>query len=97
MPELKDEVKDLYIKAHGQDVYDLYCDREGSYHGERLTTKPETAQFLHHPWHDIKSVFWTLLHVLMHACPKGSDPNRDNESFVATMVALESHTMVLPA
>ncbi|KAI0780118.1 hypothetical protein C8Q74DRAFT_1330518, partial [Fomes fomentarius] len=74
MPILDGAALDLYVKAHGQERYERYNDKDGTFHGGRPPTNSYNMKcpaFRHRPEHDVESVFWTLFTALLRAQPKG--------------------------
>ena len=72
MPQLLGEAKDMYIKAHGQERYDRYAEKDSdTCHGcippSRRASGPSV--FTHRPEHDAESVGWTMLYTLLRVRP----------------------------
>ena len=73
MPQLLGEAKDMYIKAHGQERYDRYAEKDSdTCHGcippSRRASGPSV--FTHRPEHDAESVGWTMLYTLLRVRPE---------------------------
>ena len=80
MPELHGDAYNLYIQAHGQDRYDRYAEKDpATRHGSIPPTGwPTTSSaFSHRPEHDVESVVWTMLWVLLRVRPETFDDERE--------------------
>ncbi|THG94388.1 hypothetical protein EW026_g7076 [Hermanssonia centrifuga] len=70
--------KSLYVQAYSQQSYDLYADSEGQCHSvpDTLKTKDQCSEYAHRPDHDVESIFWSLIYVLLQLQPlDGEDSN----------------------
>ncbi len=96
MPELSDEARTLYVSAYGGARYERYNDRNGTCHGacppdidEEFETAP---QFRHRPEHDVESVYWSMVSVLLRVHPKGVDKEAQAaDNMINTWTILLSH------
>ena len=73
MPELHGEAYELYVKAHGPERYLRYAEKDNSTcHGSAPPTKRShaSAVFTHRPEHDVESVAWTMLFILLRIRPE---------------------------
>ena len=94
MPELQGKAKDTYIEAYGEEAYIAYNDTEPKmYHGSGYTCIPDdTPTFTHRPDHDMESLFWVLVVVLILAKPLG-EPDEITPAFSSTWAYFDNHTI----
>ncbi|KAJ3491342.1 hypothetical protein NLI96_g782 [Meripilus lineatus] len=74
MPKLQGKARQLYELAYGSEMYDRYCDCLWTRHGARLKNwdHPEPGEkrlFVHKPHHDVESLCWVLIYMLIHVQP----------------------------
>uniref|UniRef100_A0A5K1K754 Probable 3-oxoacyl-[acyl-carrier-protein] reductase oxidoreductase (EC) n=1 Tax=Ganoderma boninense TaxID=34458 RepID=A0A5K1K754_9APHY len=96
MPELSDEARELYVRAHGEGRYEKYNDVDGTMHGAfppnpRQQFRPRPA-FRHRPEHDVESVYWSMISALLRVHPKNVDREARAElNMIQTWELLLSH------
>lgn len=104
MPVLEGEVKELYEFAYGTETYHRYCDTPKTIHGAIPPTKKQLETLdamilktnppcVHKPHHDVESLFWVLLYVLIHAQPLERSPGVDLEPFWDVRTWFHRHEM----
>ncbi|KAK7690220.1 hypothetical protein QCA50_006872 [Cerrena zonata] len=96
MPELEGKAKEVYIKTYGQDAYDAYTDvTANTYHGSKFQkpSKDIPLLFSHRPDHDIESLFWVLVEVVISALPLDA-VDKHPPFFVQTWNVMEQHTII---
>ncbi len=89
MPMLKGKALELYLKAHGQECYDLYSEKSDKTCHGALPPNPEPEEntypkFFHRPEHDAESTFWTSLSALLRVQPIASKREKYANEAVAT-------------
>ncbi|CAL1717120.1 unnamed protein product [Somion occarium] len=93
MPSLKDEAKEMYVRAYGQDTYDSYEDTSERCHGGVASSwDPEDIPFIHRPDHDVESVFWLLSAVFILAKPLGKS-DEPTPLFVQAWKRIQDHSI----
>ena len=94
MPELQGKVKHAYIEAYGEEAYMSYNDTEPRmYHGAEFTCIPDdTPTFTHRPDHDMESLFWVLVVVLILAKPL-DEPDEITPALSSTWAYFDNHTI----
>lgn len=70
-PELEGKAKELYVKAFGQEHYDIYLRTVNS--SPKWRVLEEGITFKHKSWHDCESFLWVLAYELGTAWPEGKD------------------------
>ncbi|KAI0325367.1 hypothetical protein GY45DRAFT_1261007 [Cubamyces sp. BRFM 1775] len=105
MPSLTEEARSLYIKMHGEDRYNQYCDdpHDSTYHGGKrppfddvddLAEIAKKIPFYHRWQYDAESVFWTLYSVLLRVRPAGGvETESSARSLRRDWKTLTSHTI----
>ncbi|KAJ3476873.1 hypothetical protein NLI96_g10860 [Meripilus lineatus] len=74
MPTLSPQAKEVYTRSYGQETYNKYNDHNGTTHGGHDSAHSTPPAFVHRPDHDVESIFWVLLTLLLRAQPKEVDP-----------------------
>ena len=94
MPELQGKARDLYIKTYGEETYNAYNDTEPKmFHGARFTRRPKVIPpFTHRPDHDMESLFWVLVVVLILAKPL-NEPDEIQPLTSSIWRIFENHTI----
>ncbi|KAI1792812.1 hypothetical protein LXA43DRAFT_1005225 [Ganoderma leucocontextum] len=87
MPELSGTALDLYIRAHGEERYQSYNDKNGTLHGalppplvDPYATPTQSAEpppLYHRPEHDVESIYWAMISALLRLYPEGYKPDSD--------------------
>ena len=80
MPTLDEDTKSCYLDAYGRAAYEHYRHDNGIdiIHGAKFTSSGRIQRgFVHRPDHDVESIFWVLLYVLIIAEPKDGSGNWD--------------------
>lgn len=74
MPELQGDALQSYIKAHGEERYERYSDKDGTCHGGTPLKgnsddmdENEYPPFCHRPEHDVESIYWSMVSALLRA------------------------------
>ena len=96
MPELSDEARTLYVRAHGEARYERYNDSGGTRHGALPPDMDEEFNppppFFHRPEHDVESVYWSMVSALLRVHPKGVDrETHADTNMIQTWNLLLSH------
>lgn len=91
MPELKGKSKYFYLKAYGNEEYAKHSDSLGTYHGANLTKRAADPPFHYRPEHDVESVLWVLLSLLVRAQPLGEAENPVPDAALALWNTLQTH------
>ena len=80
MPELSDEARMLYVRAHGEERYERYNDKDGTRHGAIPPDMDQEfdppPQFFHRPEHDVESVYWSMVSALLRVHPRALTAKR---------------------
>ena len=98
MPKLEGNVKACYIAAYDPKANECYRDDNGidTVHGSKLTF-PDSDEvqrhFVHRPDHDMESIFWVLLFVLIVAEPKDGSGTWDKTSNKEVYTGFKEHTI----
>ena len=83
MPELTGDALDRYNAVHGPARYEKYPPETIGGTKQHGFTPPSLIdhtefqsdiQYVHRPEHDVESIFWTMLYVLLLVKPKDSEP-----------------------
>ena len=98
MPTLDGEAKSRYLDAYGPAAYEAYRNDNGvdTFHGSKYTSsKGIKRAFVHRPDHDMESIFWVLLSVLLTVEPKepSKDSNLDVQYNAMARAYFDEHTI----
>ena len=103
MPRLEGEVKRRYEEMHsGNPRYEVYNDTGNASHGgtsaqdrgisSRYLDRSLISAFYHRPEHDVESIYWSMVRVLLRVRPTISPQTRYAEGIhAATWEALDAH------
>ena len=96
MPTLDEDTKSCYLDAYGRAAYEHYRHDNGIdiIHGAKFTSSGRIQRgFVHRPDHDVESIFWVLLYVLIVAEPKDDSGNWDKTRNKEAYLLFEEHTI----
>ena len=96
MPKLDEDAKSYYIDAYGLRAYEDYRHDNGIdiVHGAKFTSSGRIQRgFVHRPDHDVESIFWVLLYVLIIAEPKDGSGNWDKTDNKEVYECFKEHTI----
>ena len=94
MPTLDEDTKSCYLDAYGRAAYEHYRHDNGIdiIHGAKFTSSGRIQRgFVHRPDHDVESIFWVLLYVLIVAEPKDDSGNWDKTRNKEAYLLFEKH------